>query len=297
MKNELRYSEVQALEEEVLWLAEVVLLELLLDGHVGLLLQVGILEDFLLDVLGEVLLVGVTGWHQVGGGVNLDKADDLGALLSLLWGIGLVNWLWSLLDTDNGDSVLVSADDDALLTGVAASKDNADGVGSKQFSLRHRHKKWSGFLAAQVCVFHELPILVLESRQRLSKTYLHFDGDQELASMKNKSLERRSCSVATGYMPSIYRKIARKVAEEAEKQTNKAKKQMYVDVNKMSLIQTYRFRQTNVARLYHLEVEQLRRQCEQAKHAAANDTSVSAQQKPTSVSPRSVHGKTNNRHC
>lgn len=115
--------------------------------------------------------------------------------------------------------------------------------------------------------------------------------------MKNKSLERRSCSVATGYMPSIYRKIARKVAEEAEKQTNKAKKQMYVDVNKMSLIQTYRFRQTNVARLYHLEVEQLRRQCEQAKHAAANDTSVSAQQKPTSVSPRSVHGKTNNRHC
>ena len=61
--------------------------------------------------------------------------------------------------------------------------------------------------------------------------------------------------MAAGYMPSIYRKIARKVAEEAEQQANKTKKQMYVDVNKMSLIQTYRFRQTNVARVYHQEVE------------------------------------------
>lgn len=242
MKNELRYSEVQALEEEVLWLAEVILLELLLDVQVGLLLQVGILEDVLLDVLGEVLLVGVTSWHEVGGRVNLNEADDLGAFLSLLWGVGLVDWLWSLLDTDNGDLIFVSADDNALLTGVAASKDNADGVGSEQFSLRHRHKKWSGFYACAYTIICELSILVLESRQRLSKTYLHFDGDPALGGTENRSLERRSHSVAAGYMPSIYKKIARKVAEEAEKQAHKAKKQMYVDVNKMSLIQTYRFR-------------------------------------------------------
>ena len=65
---------------------------------------------------------------------------------------------------------------------------------------------------------------MLEPRQRLSKTYLHFDGDPEYSSLKNKSLERRSHSVAAGYMPSIYRKIAKKVADDAEKQARNTKK-------------------------------------------------------------------------